>query len=350
LVGKALGAGNVSPEVASVAKDAQALGVPVYGGQISSNPMVRVANSVVNKLPLSGAGPAAEAQQTAINRAIAASMGQDANKLTPAVMDAAKRDTGKLFDEVASKVNIQADNQLLGDLGKIQSDVQFLPAAEQGMINSHLTNVLEAAANGDGAISGKTYQALTAKGAPLDRAMQSGDPNVRYYAGQVRNALDDALSRSTPPDLTDKLTKARLQWKAMKTVEDLAEKSPTGDISPASLMTPVRQSYGGGGDLGMAYNTTPPPLVQLARLGQVIKEPPSSGTAERLAVMNQLWNPLAWAPMTASLGAGKALGAGLRSEAFSNMLLNPGAAPLNPLVLQTARQGVSPLIARQQRP
>src|SRR6185437_14892213 len=51
LVGKALGAGNVSPEVASVAKDAQALGVPVYGGQISSNPMVRVANSVVNKLP-----------------------------------------------------------------------------------------------------------------------------------------------------------------------------------------------------------------------------------------------------------------------------------------------------------
>jgi len=339
LVGKALGAGKISPELAGVAKDAQALGVPVYGGQISANPMVRVANSVVNKLPLSGAGPAAEAQQTAINRVIAASMGQRANKLTPAVMDAAKRDTGKLFDEVANKVTIQADDQLLSDLGNIESALKFVPPSEQGVIRSHITNVLETAVNGDGAINGKAYQALTAKGGPLDIAVTKGaDPTVRHYVGEIRNALDDALERSTPADLRAKLTQARSQWKAMKTVEDLAEKSPTGDISPAALMTPVRQAYGGGGNLGMAYNTTPPTLVQLARLGQVIKEPPSSGTAERLAVMSQLGNPLAWAPMAASLGAGRALGAGLRSDAFTNMLLNPGVSGVNPLAVQTARQ------------
>ena len=69
----------------------------------------------------------------------------------------------------------------------------------------------------------------------------------------------------------------------MKTVEDLVEKSPTGNISPAALLQPVRNSYGtmaygGGGD-----------LADLARIGQrFMKEPPSSGTAERLMTMNML--------------------------------------------------------------
>jgi hypothetical protein len=97
----------------------------------------------------------------------------------------------------------------------------------------------------------------------------------------------------------------------------------------------------------MAYNTTPPPLVQLARLGQVIKEPPSSGTAERLAVMASITNPLAWPALAGSLGAGRALGAGLRSDAFTNMLLNPGAAGANPLAIQAAREAI-PRLRRQQ--
>jgi hypothetical protein len=340
LVGKALGAGTVTAEDAQIARNAQAMGVPVYGGQITANPMVKFANSVIGRLPLSGGGAAAEAQQAAIGRVQAAAMGQVADKVTPAVMQAAKRDTGKIFDEVASKVTLQADDNLLGALGKVESDVSALPASEQKHIVSQITNILEAASDGDGAISGKTYQALTAKGSPLDRAMQSGDPNVRYYSGQIRNALDDALERYTPPELQGRLTQARSQWKAMKTLEDLVEKYPSGNIPPNALMGPVRQSYGGGGDLGMAYNIDPPPLVKLAQLGKLIREPQSSGTPERLAILGALADPTGHtaAAVGSALLGGRLAGAALRSDAFTNMLLNPGVSGVNPLAVQTARQ------------
>ena len=70
----------------------------------------------------------------------------------------------------------------------------------------------------------------------------------------MREALDSALERNAPPELVADLRSARGQYKAMKTVEDLVEKSPTGNISPAALLQPVRNSYGtmaygGGGDL-----------------------------------------------------------------------------------------------------
>jgi hypothetical protein len=91
------------------------------------------------------------------------------------------------------------------------------------------------------------------------------------------------MQRSAPPELQQQLTQARSQYKAMKTIEDLVEKSPTGNISPTLLMGAVRGSYGnmaynGGGDLG-----------QLARIGQqFLKPPPNSGTAERTHVLEML--------------------------------------------------------------
>ena len=55
----------------------------------------------------------------------------------------------------------------------------------------------------------------------------------------------------------------------MKTIEPLVAKSPTGDISPALLMSQVNKSYG-----GMAYNGGGD-MGDLARIGQkFLKEPP----------------------------------------------------------------------------
>jgi hypothetical protein len=141
---------------------------------------------------------------------------------------------------------------------------------------------------GTDTLDAKSYQSLTRKDTPLDRAMKSADPNVRHYAGQLREALDDAMERSAPPDVVHDLREARYQWAVMKAVEPLAKKAPTGDISPALLLG---KSKGGN-------------LEELGQIGQrFLKEPPSSGTSERLAVMK--------------LGAGLAAGAaGLGGAAY----------------------------------
>jgi hypothetical protein len=102
------------------------------------------------------------------------------------------------------------------------------------------------------------------------------------------------------------LREARTQYKALKTVEPLTVRADTpggatpstGDISPAALNSRVNQQYDTPrATLGQL------PLKDLAQIGQrFLKEPGSSGTAERLSLMNIGKN-------IGSVGAGLAAGA-----------------------------------------
>lgn len=346
--------GDVSPETAQLADMARnQYGIPINAGQMSESPAVRFGASALNRLPFSGAGKEAATQQTAFNRAVSNTFGEDAPKITPAVMQAAKTRLGNEFNTVAANTTIQADPQFAADLTKTFNDAQsVLPNAEIKPIQNQIKNIYQTIDPQTGQISGESYQALTRQGSPLNRAMNSADPNVKYYAGQVKDALDDAMQRSASPDMAARLTAARTQYKAMKTVEDLVEKSPNGDISPAALMTPVRNSYGnmaynGGGDLG-----------NLARIGQKFKEPPSSGTAERLGTSNLLSQAgavgtgllglhevapslfssipenagVAAASIPISLGVGRLASAALRSKALAGNVINRSLGVPTPIL------------------
>jgi hypothetical protein len=378
-VGNALGAAanklagtNIPTRVAELAKLAsEKYGINLGAGQLSSNPTIRFLDSVVNRLPLSGGTASKQAQQTAFNKAVASSFGENASEITPEVMSAARSRIGKVFDSVADRTPVIRQDQafLSGVKGALDEAKQTLTKPEIGPLEKQVGNILNKFIEGKGSISGETYQALTRKGAPLDRAMQSSDPNIRFYAGKLRDELDSALERSALPEVIDDLRAARSQWKAMKTVEDLAEKSPTGDVSPTLLLGQVRNSYG-----NMAYGGNND-LVDLARIGQqFLKEMPSSGTAERSHLMNlllggaggggvvsMLANP-ATIPYVAGPAVGGALtarlvGAALRSPWLGNKLvegaLNAGkniAPTTGNMLLRSAGQGSLPTINRLATP
>jgi hypothetical protein len=168
--------------------------------------------------------------------------------------------------------------------------------------------------------------------------MQSQNPNIRAAARDIREALDGAMERSAPPDVVNNLRQARGQWRNLRTIEPLVAKAPTGDISPALLQGRVNTSfsgthgaaYGGGGD-----------LKTLSDIGQrFMKEPPSSGTAERGMLMHLLGGagagglgvlsgelPLHTAGLAAAGTLGSAalargVGSGLRSNALTESLIN----------------------------
>ncbi len=304
-----LAGGAIPQRVAQLAQLARdKYGINVGPGQLSTNPTIKFLDSVVNRLPMSGGTAAKEAQQTAFNSAVANSFGETAKEVTPEVIDAAKGRIGKVFDSVADRTPaIKADGQFQDDiLNTFKEAEQTLQSSEIEPLRKMMLGIVQKYKEGGNAIDGETYQALTRKGAPLDRLMNSNDPNIAYSAGQIRDALDGTLERSAPPAALSDLRTARQQWKALKTVEPLAAKSATGDISPALLMGQASKSYGTS-SYGKGND-----LVDLARIGQqFLKEAPSSGTAERSALQNLLLG---------GAGGGGALG-------VAGLAANPGAIP-----------------------
>jgi len=249
------------------------------------------------------------------------------------VENGARINLGDDFLNAAARIEANAESSLTKD--------------EFAVVKKQLDNVMRNVGQ-DEAISGETYGNLIHKGSSLDAATKSGNSNIRAYAGQIKEALRDSLTTSLPPDEARAYQLARTQYKNLKTVEPLTLRADatggpmpsTGDISPAALRAAVNRSF--GSDIARA----PPgsvPLNDLARIGQLLKEPPTSGTAERSSMLYTAAKAaeLAGAAATgaytgivpaavglaAGVGGGRAVGSYLRSNWLANRLINNALQP-----------------------
>ena len=258
----------------------------------------------------------------------------------PLLMARARDRIGNVFEGVAARTPvIHADPQLATELRTTIHNAQAsMTAGEVEPLIRQVQNIASLVDPHTNTITGEIYQNLTRRGTPLDRAMQSPNPNIRASAREIRESLDGAMERSAPADVVDDLRQARREWRNLRTVEPLVAKAPTGDISPALLQGRVNTSfkgthgsaYGGGGD-----------LKTLSDIGQrFMKEPPSSGTAERGMLMHILGaaggglagvTAGSMSLKDALLGAGAVIGGGalgrgvggaLRSDTLTNRLIN----------------------------
>jgi len=310
LAGRVIGAGVnklMAPAVDATTdylmQKAAQFGIPIRPAQTSTSPFVNKLDQMIPKIPGSGMGKAIEEQQTSFNRAVAKTFGEDADAITTDVMARAKKRIGREFDHVANNTAIRFDNVLGNDLSKIVQDAgTVLEPAQITPLAQRVTAIANMAKTG--VIDGEAFQAMTKRGAPLDRLMKDADPNKRFYATEIREALNDAMERSATPEMAQRLRQARLEYKNMKTIEDIAEKAPTGNVSPLLLMGQVRKSfpnmaYGGGGD-----------LADLARIGQrFMKQPPNSGTPLGNKVLD-VFTHAAPALAGAAIGGGAAYNGG----------------------------------------
>jgi len=360
--------GGIRSDVANLAKVAEdKYEIPISGAKISNSPFIKHLDSLLSKLPLTGNLEKDEAARTAFTKAVAKTFGEEADNLSPEVMSQAKDRIGKVFNEVAKNSAIDIDDDLVRGINQIADDAQLSVAeSEYRPIANQIKNIFSKIK--DGKITGDVYQALTRRNGPLDRAMASSDSNIRFYANQLRDTLDDGLERSATPETIDALRTARLQWKNMRTVQDLAAKAGIeGEINPAALLGAVKKSY-----KNMAY-TGAGDIGELAQIGQrFLKEPPSSGTAERIAALKTLGLPATLAggaamtgdmetagallAATGALGvSGRAASSALNSQWYKNRLLQSafenGAAldaaesPLSNIILNSLGRSYSPISA-----
>lgn len=314
---------------------AEALGIPIRPSQVSTSPFVQKMDQMIPKIPGSGMGTAIDAQRLGFNRAVAQTFGENATRITPDVMAAAKRRIGSEFDAIERGTTVRFDRPLAGRLSSVLNDASsVLEPQQMAPIANRITEISNLVKNGE--FDGKTFNSMLKNGAPLNRLQKATDPNVRYYAGQIRTALQDALERSAPADMAQRYNMARYQYRNMKTVEPLAEKATTGDISPTLLLNEVRKAnpnfaYGSGGD-----------IADIARIGQrFMKQPPDSGTPLGTKVLDTFVHG---APAI----AGAALGGGAAAHGDFNPVSDIGLGVGGMLATALAARGAGRVMLNPQ--
>ena len=355
------GAPSVSPEIAQLADLAQSkFNIPLRADQLSSSGAVKMAGDAVNRLPLTGGSEFTATQLSAYNRAIANTIGEKADALTPQVMSAAKKRIGQSFDRVEAQITVPGDTTLLNDLGRIESNAQSAMTPEQSnIISKQITDVLDGLTAGNGKLSGEQFRNFVKTGTPLDAVANSSNPDVARFGSQLQNALRNAVDRALPPGspIQQEYQTARQQWSNLQTVKQLAAKAPTGTTSPALMMGAAlrndpNMAFTGGGDLG-----------ELARIGQqFLKAPANSGTPERSLALSALMGtgqtlgagllgyggnalgglPLAAASAGGSLMAGNIIASRLRDPDVVNRLIQGGLQPMLPALGNRLLPAVQP--------
>jgi hypothetical protein len=356
--------GQTSPELASLARAAQDRGFPVRAAEISNSPLVRGADAALSKIPGMGYGGIDATKQAALNRGVAQTIGEDAPRITPTVMQAARDRIGKVFDQVAKNSWVRADDELAGSLDGIMGQAaEALPKDKLGQLQKLVRDGILPKFGTIGEMEGSAYQAVTRKGSTL-RLMEDGnDSTLAHFAGQIRGALDDALERSAGPELADQLRQARTQYRALKVIEPLVHDT-SGNIDAAALRTAVGKAtdgmvYGRGGDLAelaKIAGTFGPQKGSGAApetaFGKIVKAGQLAGAASGAAVGINHFAPVlapyasaAALPTAGALAGGRLASQVLRSPGLANRLIDQSlgtgqAGPLNRLV--SAVGGVAP--------
>jgi hypothetical protein len=353
--GRLFGIDRDTAQLAQTAR--QKFGIPVRWSQISENPTVRFMDSVLQRLPFTGVGPHSAQQQAALQRGLANEMGVASDKITPDVINTAKRTAYGLYD--AAKANmghLNLDQKFYQDLTDTLTNARYnLEKPQARLVEGHIGNVLDKVNQGTHTLDPDLFQSLTRENGPLDKAINSKDSKIGTYASDIKDALENLVGRNNPQMKALK-DAADYKYFVAKSLEPLANEATTGNISPAKILKALDYSSTDAGELG-----------RIAR--RFLVEPSSSGTAERSLLLQHLpqaaagalglgavglggstyIDPDSW-QRNALIGAGTlAAGAGLGSVARSNTIANamirsglrgnqPGGLNLLPGLATTQRE------------
>lgn len=268
--------GDVDPEAAALAQRAKELGIDITAPQLSSSRMAKVLDSISAKVPFSGARAVAEKQQVQINRAVAKTIGADADKITPDVFDKAWFRASNEFRRLAGNNDMRLTPDVMMKLLAVEKDAGAYYGNEvQGMVRSIIDRIVQQ--GGSGVLPGRAFSSIDSA---IGRAVRSGGEKS-VPLGAIQDVLRDAMERSLSAEDQGAWRAARVKWRNLKTLEPIIAKSQDGNIPPAALMGRVTANKAGksamargrGGELG-----------DLARIGQrFLKDQiPNSGTPERL--------------------------------------------------------------------
>jgi hypothetical protein len=319
----------IAPEVRAIWNKAKEFGITLTPAQLSDSRLMKYMSHQFGMLPFSGGTSRTEQQVGQFNRKLAESIGVDAPVVTPEVYASKKAADSAKFTELTDRNNLQVTPDLATKLHRIAQEADIAsvgPQVRQAMEG------LYSQMSSDGVVPGPAYQALDSI---LGKATKAGD-TAAHFVGRVRGAIQDAMDSSISPEDSAAWRKLRQEYANRKTLRDLVAKSDGGPLPPAQVMGRVTAT--GAGKERMASNRGGQ-LGDLARVGQRMKPPPSSGSGERVLV-NQLVQPWQWPGLALAATTGRASNSPLLAQLMMREGRGQGAQRLGRNLQQ-----VSPLLA-----
>lgn len=286
LAAKFGGSGVASPETLRLARVAEQNGIPIRASQISTNPLVNKLDQAAGWIPGSGRASEDAAQQSAFTRSVAKTFGENTDQITRTTVANAQRNIGDTLNTIEARTPIKFDSSVMDKLGAIESDAKrsFTDSSPQfNQIKNQIDQIVNVAAEHNGVVPGDVWAKFSHYKSPLSRLADSADTDVGGLAGEIKGVMQDAVQKNAAPGDAAAYTKARLQYKNLKTVEPLVTKGTPGEISPLGLNQRVNQKFG---------TTNAGQLGELADAAQRFMRPPrDSGSPLGNLAINMLTAP-----------------------------------------------------------
>lgn len=317
---------RLTPEMQRLAQQAEAEGIRLTPGQMTGSKPLQTAESVLEELPFSSGPQRAirDEQQAAFNRAVLSRAGETADRATPDVVDAAFKRLGQNFTDLSARNTVAVDNQLLNDVGAVESQyLRRLPVNQQASVKSYIDDIR----NSGQAMAGDVYQDTRSMLSKSAKGYVNSDPLTAEALRKLRIALDEAATRSISAADSELWNTTRQQYGNLKAIAK-AVSSPSatsagGDISGAQLWNAAKQ-----GTTADQFARGSGDLNDLARIGQAFIKPQTanSGSAQRLWAQGLLTGgPLTSGATMAAMGspvAGGMVAGSLALPRLAQMLMN----------------------------
>ncbi len=272
----------VDPELAKVAQIAsdQKYPIKVRPDQvIEGAKFSKLAGQAASDTPLSGS--ARESNQVAFTRNLIDMLDPSeakADRLTPEVFDKAMRRSGQGIGDIMAKTDVPVDSVRGGVEGLRKNAEKFATDNDQRIIGNYVDELISKAGD-DGVINGTALKELNSEIGARARTEAGNDLGRRL--NDLQDIIQDAVEKHVEPADATPLREFRRQYAYGKMVEPLVAKTIDGKVSPAGLMARVTATKQGKQFMARSAGG---PIGDLAKVGQLIKEPGSSGTAERSLV------------------------------------------------------------------
>lgn len=354
--------GKAVPAISLAKQDAiataQKYGIPLHLSQVTDNRFLQSIGSAAKYLPFSGTTAADAAQRTAFNRALASTIGQSADDLTPSVLSAARAANSNGYNALFDRNTVKFQPQTLSRLGAIWKQAeQDIPPDQAKVVQNQITKYFDAAQANGGTIPGRLYQNVRQT---VQKVEGQNSPS-KYLVGQVRKTMQDAANQSIGPQDAAALQALNQQFGNIKILDKALGQAQGANysVTPANLWRLSNTKFGAS-----------PEMTELAQLGQTVLKDPiqNSGTAQRMLAYHTLLggaggaasaiNPATLPYLGGAVAVGRLFNSPLAARALpyagQNLLLglSKGAAPspyLLPLLsVPQNRIGQQPIITDQQ--
>jgi hypothetical protein len=207
-----------------------------------------------------------------------------------------KNQIGNVYKSIEPRASLTVDQNLSNDLDSIRNNLSQTAPGMLGQFDNIVQNQIAAKAAGGtvtnglpigGTMNGAQWGDSRSMIASLARKQIKGAPDADKWAlsdalGDLNDALNSAVGRSSPPDVLNDLSKANAAWSGYKQIEKaagMAGASNSGNVfSPAQFMSAVR-----GGSTASQKATNAGLNADLGSAAQAVlgSKYPDSGTVGR---------------------------------------------------------------------